>query len=148
MLRFNKKIMGTRESDHYATPKRVYARLNEEFNFDFDPTPLRSDFNSLEMDWHGAVYCNPPYSNIQPFLEKGIEQISIGNARQIVYLLPVRTDVKYFHEIVGRCRFLKEIRFIRGRLDFNDCGNPAPFPTFLLIFQHGDFERPDIVFDY
>ena len=34
MIRFNKEIQGTRESDNYATPIKFYQKLNNEFNFD------------------------------------------------------------------------------------------------------------------
>ena len=29
-------------SDNWATPKEFYDKLNEEFNFDFDPCPLNT----------------------------------------------------------------------------------------------------------
>ena len=47
MIRFNKEIQGTRESDHYATPIKFYKKLNSEFEFDFDPCPLRSEVDGL-----------------------------------------------------------------------------------------------------
>jgi len=44
-------------SDNWATPKEFYDKLNEEFNFDFDPCPLNhniSDWNGLEIEWGGG----------------------------------------------------------------------------------------------
>lgn len=35
-LRFNKVLANTRESAHYYTPKDLYNKVNEEFNFNFD----------------------------------------------------------------------------------------------------------------
>ena len=75
MIRFIKEIQGTRDSDNYATPKKFYDRLNLEFNFNFDPCPLRSKFNGLLTEWNGNIFCNPPYSNIEPFIRKGLEDL-------------------------------------------------------------------------
>ena len=133
MIRFNKEIQGTRESDHYATPSKFYQKLHSEFNFDYDPCPLRSTVDGLLTEWKGNVYINPPYSNIQPFLTKGIEEIRLGNAEICVYLIPVRSDTKYWHDII--MPYATEIRFVKGRLNFNDVKSPAPFPCVLVIFD-------------
>ena len=47
--------------DNWATPKDFYNKLNQEFNFDFDPCPLFADFDGLEVKWgkknkEGSVY--------------------------------------------------------------------------------------------
>lgn len=132
MLRFIKEIQGTRDSDNYATPHVFYEKVNKEFIFDFDPCPLRATFNGLETEWIGNIYCNPPYSNIKPFIEKGIKEIKIGNAKKVVYLIPIRSDTGYWHDLI--IPNAKEIRYIRGRLNFNDSKSPAPFPVVLVIF--------------
>lgn len=54
----------------------------------------------------------------------------------IVMLIPARTDTSYFHDyIYGKA----EIRFLRGRLKFEDenrvAMNPAPFPSMVVIFR-------------
>lgn len=54
----------------------------------------------------------------------------------IVLLVPARTDTTYFHDyIYGKA----EIRFIRGRLKFEDengaAMNPAPFPSMVVIYR-------------
>jgi len=133
MIRFNKEIQGTRESDHYATPSKFYEKLHNEFNFDYDPCPLRSEVDGLLTEWKGNIYINPPYSNIKPFLTKGIEEIRKGNANTCVYLIPIRSDTKYWHEIV--IPYAVSIRFVKGRLNFNDSKSPAPFPCVIVIFN-------------
>ena len=47
-------------------------------------------------------------------------------------LIPARTDTSYFHDYIYN---KQEIRFIRGRLKFNDGKNPAPFPSMVVIFR-------------
>ena len=116
-------------SEHWATPKDVYAALDAEFHFDYDPCPLRSETNGLEVNWYGKrVYCNPPYGPaIRKFLDKAQE------AKIAVFLLPARTDTRWFHEVV--LPKAAEIRFCRGRLKFGDAKNGAPFPSMIVIFR-------------
>lgn len=86
------------------------------------------------MSGGGMVYVNPPYGRgVDKWLSKGFVE-----AEEAIYLLPARTDVKWFHRLpanVTKC-------FLRGRLTFNGAVNkktgkpqPAPFPSLLLY--HG-----------
>jgi site-specific DNA-methyltransferase (adenine-specific) len=47
-------------------------------------------------------------------------------------LIPARTDTKAFHEFIYH---QAELRFVKGRLKFNDGKNPAPFPSMVVIFR-------------
>jgi len=47
--------------------------------------------------------------------------------------LPSRTDTKIFHEII--LPFAKEIRFIKGRLKFEQYNNSAPFGSMIVVFM-------------
>lgn len=118
-------------SDEWSTPVDVYAALDAEFHFDFDPCPLGGDIDGIAplfVKWEGRrVFCNPPYSNIRPFLERALE------ADIAVFLVPARTDTRWMHEIV--LPYAKEIRFIKGRLKFGDAKNSAPFPSMIVIFS-------------
>lgn len=138
MLRFQGKILG-KDSDHYATPTLFYSQLNKIYNFTMDPCPLKSRVDGLIMNWEGVVYCNPPYSNIYPWLKKGEIELNRMPKNEyacfrIVYLLPVRTDTKYFHDFIMKKAY--SITFIKGRLHFNDDKNPAPFPVMLVELDY------------
>jgi site-specific DNA-methyltransferase (adenine-specific) len=133
MIRFSKDIQGTRNSDDYATPIKFYEKLNKEFEFDFDPCPFQSDFDGLTTDWNGNIYINPPYSSIEPFIKKGIEELKNGNANKCVYLIPVRSDTKYWNDLI--MQYASEIRFVKGRLNFNESKSPAPFPCVLVVLN-------------
>jgi len=133
MIRYNKELQGTRDSDNYATPIEFYNKINKEFSFDYDPCPFKSDFDGLLTEWNGSIYINPPYSGIEPFIKKGIEQLQNGNAERCVYLIPVRSDTKYWHDLI--MRYASEIRFVKSRLNFNESKSPAPFPCVLIIFD-------------
>ena len=56
-----------------------------------------------------------------------------------VFLVPARTDTKWFHEIC--LPFATEIRFIKGRLRFGDGKNPAPFPSMIVVFESSRAKR-------
>jgi hypothetical protein len=126
-------IIFSSQSVHWATPKGVYDALKEEFSFDFDPCPLgefgiESDARGLFVSWaRKRIFCNPPYNDIRAFLERAWE------AEIAVFLIPARTDTRWFHEIV--LPKAEEIRFIKGRLKFGGSANSAPFPSMVCIFK-------------
>ena len=125
------RVMFSSASDRWATPKEVYAALDREFGFDFDPCPLDGDIDGLSpllSVWKNKrVFCNPPYGpGISKWLLRGFE------AEVAVFLIPARTDTKWFHDIV--LPKAREIRFIRGRLRFGSEKNNAPFPSMIVIF--------------
>lgn len=55
-------------------------------------------------------------------------------------MIPSRTDTRYFHDYILH---RSEIRFIRSRLDFNDIGSRAPFPSMLVIYRSGGGRKED-----
>lgn len=119
-------------TDRWATPREVYRALDDEFRFDFDPCPLdgtQDGLAPLYTHWSGRrVFCNPPYGpGLDKWLERGAE------ADVAVFLIPARTDTRWFHDIV--LSKAQEIRFLRGRLKFGDAVNPAPFPSMVVVFK-------------
>jgi hypothetical protein len=66
--RDNKFHIGNRsDSKHYwLTPPDLYAQLNAEFRFDFDPCPhpLSPGFDGLTCAWGARNYVNPPFGSI------------------------------------------------------------------------------------
>jgi site-specific DNA-methyltransferase (adenine-specific) len=119
-------------SEEWSTPLDVFDSLDSEFHFDFDPCPLGGMVDGtapLSVQWSGKrVFCNPPYGpGLRPFLERAQE------ADVAVFLIPSRTDTRWFHEIV--LPFAKDIRFIKGRLKFGDSKKDAPFPSMIVIFE-------------
>jgi hypothetical protein len=128
-------VLFSSKSPHWPTPKALLRELDGEFHFDFDPCPPHESEKGgsapLFTPWHGKrVFCNPPYDRgIARFLERATE------AAVAVFLLPARTDTKWFHDLV--LPNASEIRFIKGRLRFGDAKNSAPFPSMLVIFGSG-----------
>lgn len=136
----------------WKTPKAVYQVLDAEFQFDHDPCPpgyvenyncecipaglsptVCPNYipNGLSSDWGGANFVNPPYGRELPkWIEKGFEEWQKG--KTVVFLIPSRTDTRWWHDY---CMKATEIRFIKGRLKFDDQKNPAPFPSAIVIFK-------------
>lgn len=112
----NRNILG---GDDWITPLELYNKLDQEFNFNFDPCPLHSNFNGLEIDWRSRNFINPPYSRKlkEAFIRKAFEESQKGNL--CVMLIPVSTSSKVFHEIIYPNA---EIRFLKGRVKF-ECIN-------------------------
>lgn len=55
------------DGKHYwLTPPALYAALNAEFHFDFDPCPypLPAGFDGLTCEWGLSNYVNPPFGSI------------------------------------------------------------------------------------
>ena len=126
-------IQAIQKSIEWATPKDFYDQLNDEFHFDFDPCPIAGSQNGIFSELGLVNFVNPPYNKaIRGWLQKGILEKSKGNLS--VFLLPVRTDVVWFHELV--LPNADQIRFVRGRLYFGERRtHPAPFPSMLVIFK-------------
>jgi hypothetical protein len=124
------KVLFKSESVEWATPHALYQKLNDEFHFDFDPCPLgglEDGLTPLFCSWRNRrVFCNPPYTNIHRWLNRADE------ATLAVFLIPARTDTRWFHDLV--LPKAREIRFIRGRLKFGDAKWAAPFPSMLVIY--------------
>ena len=122
------RVMFSSASKHWATPRELYLALHKEFVFTLDPCRLNCQVNYLQKSWAGErVYCNPPYGRgIDRWLAKAFE------TEVAVYLLPARTDTKWWHEWAMRA---SEIRFLRGRLKFGGSKNSAPFPSVILIYR-------------
>lgn len=115
----------------WRTPKVVYQMLDAEFSFDHDPCPPNYTVDGLSSSWGWSNYVNPPYGRELPkWIEKGYKEWKKG--KTVVFLIPSRTDTKWWHEY---CMKATEIRFIKGRLKFDDQENPAPFPSAIVIFR-------------
>lgn len=118
-------------NDKWKTPEVFYEKLNEEFNFDFDPCPPNPEFDGLEIEWGNRNFVNPPYGNvISKWLAKAVEEQEKGNTS--VFLIPSRTDTKWWHTYVMQA---DEIRFIKGRLRFQGAVYNAPFPSVVVVFK-------------
>lgn len=142
--------MKNRNLDHkddWETPAYILNPLKQEFDFNFDPCPIRHDttlWNGLEIEWHERNFINPPYSVElkTAFIKKGIEESKKG--KLCVFLLPVSTSTKLFHDIIKPNA--SEIRFFKGRIKFigksmngEIATNGAMHDSMLVVFDGRSF---------
>ena len=122
------------QSVDWATPEWLYAELDSEFHFDFDPCPLHgadSGVDGLAVEWGQSTFCNPPYGRvIGNWTAKAKTEAAKG--KTVVMLIPSRTDTKWWHDDIMQAT---EIRFVKGRLKFGGVKNPAPFPSAVIVFR-------------
>lgn len=130
-------------TDQWATPQKFFDELNKEFNFDLDPCATKENAkcrkyfteqeNGLLQDWNGhRVFCNPPYGRaIAEWVRKCYYE-SRKPDTLVVMLIPARTDTSYFHDYIYH---KAEIRFVRGRLHFNESPQGAPFPSMVVVYR-------------
>lgn len=136
-MRAEHAVLLSHNSDDWQTDVGVFRLLDSEFGFDFDPCPLRDNL-AFVSHWGRRAFVNPPYSDIRRFMEKALLEIGGGRTDVAVFLVPSRTDTRWWHEIV--LPKAKEIRFVKGRLRFkgekNPVGkNPAPFASCIIVFE-------------
>lgn len=119
-------------SNNWATPKELYNKLNDEFNFDFDPCPLNEneitpDKDGLLIEWGKRNFINTPYSRDlkEGFVKKAVEESKLG--KLCVMLLPVSTSTKLFHKYI--LPNATDIRFLEGRVKFLGTNTKGEYVT-------------------
>ena len=100
------------DGKHYwLTPPELYAELDAEFRFDFDPCPypLPEGFDGLTCEWGKSNYVNPPFGSIihqgkkkgpTAWVRKAIEECRKG--KRVVLVYPVdKWVLMLMREILG-----------------------------------------------
>lgn len=117
-----------------CTPAKVFDPLHAEFHFTLDGASEpgngllpRASTADEQLPWAGErVFCNPPWSNIAPFLELA------PDAELAVFLVPARTNARWFH----RALELGAVpRFFKPKSKFVGAQHVSPVDCVLLIFS-------------
>lgn len=132
---------GKARHQDWQTPPDFFNELHEEFKFNLDGAasehnallPERSTIEN-PIPWSGRrVFCNPPWSDIPPFLEYAAQ------AELAVLLVPARTNARWFHRAL---ELGAEVRFFKGRIKFLLNGeekSSSPVDCLLLVFDNADY---------
>lgn len=97
---------------YWLTPPEEYKKLNEEFNFDFDPCPYprKPDYNSLVVPWGKSNFVNPPFlkedspfGGPSAFARKAIEEAQKGNTS--VFILPLPWNIALLMQAGAEVRY-------------------------------------------
>ncbi len=118
----------------WRTPPYLFGTFHERYGFDkdvaaSDDNHLLPDYLTEEMDaldpstpWGTFNWCNPPYSDISPWVNRAIAEHVIGNSTAM--LVPADTSTVWFR---NAWETANEVRFISGRIAFlnADTGKPV-----------------------
>ncbi len=130
----------------WATPERLFGELDAEFKFSLDVcaeneavakcrrwfTPEQDALN-VRCVWRESCFMNPPYGRkIGQWVEKAWKA-SIDQAATVVCLLPASTGTIWFHAFCLKAN--AEVRFLPGRLHFDESEGDAPFASMIVIFR-------------
>ena len=110
------------DGKHYwLTPPALYAKLDQEFRFNFDPCPYPKpdDFDGLTIEWGSSSYVNPPFGSIMhegkkkgptAWARKAIEEHQKGKTVVLVY--PIDKWILMLLEAGAEVRNLKDVRWL------------------------------------
>lgn len=114
------------DGKHYwLTPPELYAVLDAEFQFDFDPCPypIPDGFDGLTCEWGKSNYVNPPFGSIihqgkkkgpTAWVKKAIEEWRKG--KNVVLVYPIDKWILMLFKAVlgesGQVRNLGDVRWL------------------------------------
>lgn len=141
------KLLTHNTNQDRRTPLSLFEELNKEFHFQLDPctstekpgnlgTPhyfLYPEKDGLKEDWYpyGSVFVNPPFKYATKWICKAMEESKKGAT--VVILLPSKTDTAWWHDYALKA---SEIRFVRGRVTFEEYKDPFIIGIALIIFKY------------
>ena len=145
----NLEVHFTNKSNEWETPRSLFKKLHDEFNFTIDVCATKESAkcerfytkqtNGLAQSWENEVaFMNPPYGReIGTWVEKAYREAL--NGAVVVCLIPARTDTRYWHDYIFPNA---EIRFLKGRVKFLNSGEEVEYIEQLGLFGE---EKSEVV---
>jgi phage N-6-adenine-methyltransferase len=134
-----------RSKQDYQTPKEfldaVRCRLGiEDFLLDVAAdtknavAPMFYDeaTDGLKQSWNmgnGWTWCNPPYSNISPWVAKAFKE-TVSNGAKTAMLIPASVGANWWRDYVHE---MAHVIFLNGRISFDGIA-PYPKDCALLLY--------------
>lgn len=118
----------------WQTPPALFERLNAEYGFTLDGASEpgngllpRASTADDPLPWtFERVFCNPPWSNIAPFVEQA------AHAELAVLLVPARTNARWFHRAL---ELGASVVYFLGKPKFVGAKHTSPVDCVLLVFE-------------
>ena len=110
------------DGKHYwLTPPDLYAKMNVEFSFDFDPCPFPKpdDFDGLTCEWGRSSYVNPPFGAVMhegkkkgmtAWVRKAIAENKKG--KRVVMVYPLDKWILMLFEAGATVRNLGDVKWL------------------------------------
>lgn len=128
-----------REKEFWLTPPDMYAALDQEFHFDYDPCPypLVNGYNGITASWGQSNYVNPPFRRSDgeygagptAFIRKAIEEQKLGKSSVIV--INTMSFINMLLEAGAEARSMGRVRWHEGKTG-KPWSNPANTTAFIL----------------
>lgn len=126
-------------NDTWATPLWLFNYAKNYYgDFDLDVCASHDSYkcqsyytteeNSLVQPWSRLNWCNPPYSNIRPWVEKAALEANEGN--RTVMLLPADFSTQWFKLVWD---LSSEINIINKRIKFIGARSSPKFVSFFCF---------------
>lgn len=145
-----------RSKQDYRTPPEFLDAVKRRLSIDRFSIDLAADFhnrvadayytkddNALERTWNPEpgqwAWCNPPYANITPWVEKAVRE-SVRGAHTAM-LLPASVGSNWWMQYVEPYAYQS---FLNGRLTFVGCDTPYPKDCALLLYTPWGFTGHEI----
>ncbi|MCK5608990.1 hypothetical protein KAR91_44360 [Candidatus Pacearchaeota archaeon] len=117
------------KNDHWETPQYIYDFLESTIFKDrkyFDPCPLYSTFDGLNIEWKDYNYINPPYNrkDKEAFIKKAYEESL--KYKLCVMLIPATTETDIFHNVIVPNA---KVVLIRRRIKFKGHNSKGEYVT-------------------
>ena len=122
-LSFNNKSI----RDSWETPQDLFDVLYNEFKFDVDVACSEKNrkcsfgyhYDSLDKEWtgepigaKGRAWCNPPYSNVTPWVQKAIDETNYNPGSVVAMLLNHDASTGWYKLALEHA---SEIRIMTGK---------------------------------
>jgi len=115
-------------NDEWGTPPKLVDRFRREYGCAIDVCATQEnaklsrfytqEVNGLLQPWDRPVWCNPPYSNITPWVQRAAQR-----KQTCVFLVPLSTSEKWWREWVQPFADIvylpKRIKFVGADCVFN-----------------------------
>jgi hypothetical protein len=125
---------------YWLTPPDLYASLNKEFGFDFDPCPypLPPGFDGLKTEWGKVNFVNPPFckadcmgdGGLTAWCMKLVEEQAKGKTSFIT--LPAHSYLSVLAQAGAEMRDLGRIRWLEVKSKQPTPGSPQTIIGFVL----------------
>jgi len=124
---------------NFETPEDLKSAVRPRFGDFYDPCPLYgregskkdAKLNGLLIDWEETNFINPPFNEIQKWIEKGVKELHKG--KTCIFLLPVRKNTLYWQKYIIPCA--GELLYFTNRITFPPYEKPLPIGMCLVVFS-------------
>ena len=131
---------GKGRKQNWRTLPAIFDKLNDEYSFTLDGASEpgnglcdKASTADAPLSWEGErVFCNPPWSNIRPFVELA------PSAELAALLVPARTNCKWFHRAL---ELGADPIFFSPKPKFVGAQHTSPVDCLLLVFRRSKLPR-------